>query len=68
MKEEIVACVVAASNIETEYKESFEILVRDMTENLLVGYISPGYYPIILGYFISSGMSGIMKLAVAILQ
>ena len=43
------------------------MLVKDMMESLLIGYLSPGYYPVILGYFISNGISGIMKLTAAFL-
>lgn len=41
-------------------------VIKDIVFNMLIGYISPAFYPLILMNFVSDGMGSIMKLTAAV--
>lgn len=44
-----------------------KLVVKDMIYNMLVGYISPSFYPLVLMYFITEGIGGLMRIAVSLI-
>ena len=43
-------------------------LVKDIIYNLMVGYISPSFYPVVLMYFVVDGMGGMIRLIVSLMK
>ena len=54
--------------VDSSQEKGLKTLVKDIVFNMLIGYISPSLYSTMLCYFISDGMSGIMKLTVSLLR
>ena len=54
--------------INTGNNKRLRIVIKDIIYNVMVGYISPSFYPIVLMYFIVDGMAGLIRLIVSMLK
>ena len=56
---EITVCILShLGDIDDSQTKALKVVIKDMLSNLLVEYISPTMYSVILCYFISDGVSG----------